>query len=137
MGSAGDLFNKMLKAINLNRELVYITNLIPWLPLSNNMPQTEEILINLAIIQKHIELIQPKVLILLGQISAKAVLGSNLELEKLRNKIHNYNNLYVKQAIPTIVTYHPSFLLNSPKYKKEAWKDLQSIERQIKNEKII
>ena len=123
----------MLHAIKLNRNTVYITNVVPWRPPNNRTPTSEEILQCLPFLQKHIEIIQPKILILLGGTAAKAVLSSTQGITKLRGQWHEYNSLNIEKPIQTIAIYHPAFLLRSPSYKKEAWKDLQAIKEKSNN----
>jgi DNA polymerase len=131
VGAAGQLLNKMLAAINLDRNSVYITNIVPWRPPNNRAPNTEEILQCLPFIQKHIEIIQPSIMILLGGTATKAILATTLGITKLRGKWHEYNSLNIKEPILTIAMYHPAFLLRSPGHKKEAWEDLQKIQKKI------
>ncbi len=132
VGAAGLLLNKMLAAIKLDRNSVYITNIVPWRPPNNRAPNSEEILQCLPFIQKHIEIIQPSILILLGGTATKAILTTNYGITRLRGQWYEYNNLNIKKPIPTIAMYHPAFLLRSPNHKKEAWKDLQEIQNKIK-----
>ena len=131
VGAAGQLLNKMLAAINLDRNSVYITNIVPWRPPNNRAPNTEEILQCLPFIQKHIEIIQPSILVLLGGTATKAILATTLGITKLRGKWHEYNSLNIKEPISTMAMYHPAFLLRSPGHKKEAWEDLQKIQKKI------
>ena len=131
VGAAGKLLNSMLSAINLSRDKVYITNVVPWRPPNNRTPNTEEILQCLPFVQKHIEIINPLILILLGSTAAKAILGTNFGITKIRGKWYEYNNLHIKKSIPTMAIYHPSFLLRSPSFKKDTWKDLQEIQKKI------
>ena len=131
VGRAGQLLDKMLTAIKLDRKSVYITNIIPWRPPNNRAPNTEEILQCLPFIQKHIEIIHPSILILLGGTAAKTILTTTHGITKLRGQWHEYNNLNIKKPISTIAMYHPAFLLRSPGHKKEAWKDLQEIQKKI------
>jgi DNA polymerase len=131
VGAAGQLLNKMLAAINLDRNSVYITNIVPWRPPNNRAPNTEEILQCLPFIQKHIEIIQPSILVLLGGTATKAILATTLGITKIRGKWHKYNSLNIKVPILTIAVYHPAFLLRSPGHKKEAWEDLQKIQKKI------
>ena len=132
VGAAGQLLNKMLAAINLDRNSVYITNIVPWRPPNNRAPNTEEILQCLPFIQKHIEIIQPYILVLLGGTATKAILTTTHGITKLRGQWHKYNSLNIKRPIPTIAMYHPAFLLRSPGHKKEAWRDLQEIQKKLK-----
>ena len=136
VGAAGKLLDKMLAAIKLDRRSVYITNVVPWRPPNNRAPNSEEILQCLPFIQKHIEIIQPSIIILLGGTAAKAILATTHGITKLRGKWHEYNNLNINKPIPTRAMYHPAYLLRSPLYKKDAWKDLQEIQKRIINENI-
>ena len=134
VGQAGQLLNKMLAAINLQRENVYITNVVPWRPPNNRTPTSEEILQCLPYLQKHIEIIKPNFLLLLGATAAKAILSTPLSISKLRNKWHIYNSFNLSIKIKTLVSYHPAFLLRSPASKKEAWKDLQFLQKDMNND---
>ena len=131
VGKAGQLLNKMLSAIKLNRENVYVTNVIPWRPPQNRTPTDEEILNFLPFIQKQIEIINPEFIYLLGTTAAKAILSTPLSLGKLRGKWHEYKTVTIDKSINVLVSYHPAFLLRSPKYKKEAWIDLQILEKKL------
>ena len=131
VGRAGKLLDKMLSAIKLNRNTVYITNVIPWRPPGNREPNTEEILQCLPIIQKHIEIVKPSILVLLGGTAAKAILATNLGITKLRGMWHTYNSLKLNHPIPTRAIFHPAFLLRSPERKREAWIDLLEIKKKL------
>ena len=131
VGRAGKLLDRMLSAIKLDRNSSYITNVIPWRPPGNREPSTEEILQCLPIIQKHIEIIKPSILVLLGGTAAKAILTTNLGITKLRGKWHTYNNIKLNNPIPTRAIFHPAFLLRSPERKKEAWIDLLEIKKKL------
>ena len=132
VGLAGQLLDKMLKAIGLDRKKVYISNVIPWRPLGNRQPTSEEILQCLPFIQKHIEIINPLTLILLGGTAAKSLLTTNLGITKLRGFWHQYNSLGLLNPIQTRAIFHPSFLLRSPEFKKITWQDLLEIQKKIK-----
>ena len=131
VGMAGQLLDKMLLAINLNRKNVYITNVIPWRPPNNRTPSNEEIMQCLPILQKHIEIIKPAYLFLLGSTAAKAVLSSPQSISKLRNHWHTYSSMHLNIKIKTLVSYHPAFLLRSPQHKKDAWNDLQLLQKEM------
>ena len=133
VGRAGQLLNKMLLAINLQREDVYITNVVNWRPPDNRTPNDEEILEFLPFLQKQIDIIKPKFIFLLGGVAAKAILSTPLALGKLRGKWHEYKSLNLDESIPTIASYHPAFLLRSPQYKKHSWEDLQMLQEKLKN----
>ena len=134
VGKAGQLLNKMLLAINLKREDVYITNVVNWRPPDNRTPNDNEILEYLPFLQRQIDIIKPKFIFLLGGVAAKAILSTPLALGKLRGKWHEYKSLNLEQGIPTIASYHPAFLLRSPQYKKHSWEDLQMLQEKLKNE---
>ena len=133
VGRAGQLLNKMLLAINLQREDVYITNVVNWRPPDNRTPNDEEILEFLPFLQRQIDIIKPKFIFLLGGVAAKAILSTPLTLGKLRGKWHEYKSLNLDESIPTIASYHPAFLLRSPQYKKHSWEDLQMLQEKLKN----
>jgi len=136
VGAAGQLLNKMLTAINLDRNKVYITNVVPWRPPNNRTPSNEEILQCLPFLQKHIELIRPKIIVLLGAVAAKSVLSTPLGISKLRGYWHEYKSFYLNESVLCLATYHPAFLLRSPAFKKTAWKDLQQLQKKIVNENL-
>ncbi len=134
VGRAGQLLNKMLTAINLKREEVYITNVVNWRPLDNRTPSDEEILEFLPFLQEQIDIVNPDYLFLLGGVAAKAILSTPIALGKLRGSWHEYNSLQLNKKIQTIVSYHPAFLLRSPQYKRAAWADLKMLQSRL-NEK--
>ena len=134
VGAAGQLLDKMLTAIKLNRNNVYITNVIFWRPPNNRTPSNEEILQCLPFVQRHIELINPKFILLLGSTAAKAILSTPLSITKLRGSWHDYKSLNLDRTIKCLATYHPAFLLRSPNYKKQSWEDLQIFQQKILDE---
>jgi len=134
VGRAGQLLNKMLLAIKLRREDVYITNVVNWRPPDNRTPTDDEILEYLPFLQRQIDIVKPKFIFLLGGIAAKAILSTPLALGKLRGKWHEYKSLNLEESILTIASYHPAFLLRSPQYKKHSWEDLQMLQEKLKNE---
>ena len=131
VGRAGQLLDKMLAAIKLDRNMVYITNVVPWRPPSNREPSSDEILQCLPFIQKHIEIVNPSMLVLLGGTAAKAILTTNHGITKLRGSWHTYNSPKLNHSIPTRAIFHPAFLLRSPARKKEAWEDLLAIQKKL------
>ena len=131
VGNAGQLLNKMLSAIQLKRENIYITNTIPWKLPQNRAPTDQEILEFLPFLQRQIEIIKPKFIYLLGTSAAKAILSTPLSLDSLREKWHDYKSINMDTAVKVLVSYHPSTLLQSPKLKKEAWDDLQMLQKKL------
>lgn len=119
VGQAGKLLDNMLLAINLKRgKNVYIANVVKCRPPSNRTPQADEISQCLPYLQRQIELIKPRIIVVLGKTAATALLGQDVTLGSLRGKLHDY------QGVPVIVTYHPAYLLRSPTEKYKAWQDL-------------
>ena len=125
VGRAGVLLDKMLSAINLNREKVYISNIINYRPPENRRPTDEEIRRYLPFITKHIEIINPKILVLLGSTAMNALIGNNVVISKMRGKWIQKNFGTCKTSV--IITFHPAFLMRQPAQKKMAWIDLKMI----------
>ncbi len=131
-GLSGQLLDKMLKFIGLERaKNFYITNTLFWRPPGNRKPTPEELAICKPFVEKHIALISPKVIILVGGTATFSVLGSKDSISQLRKVISPYNNEYLKKEVPCFAIYHPSFLLRSPSQKKVAWDDLLKIKKYL------
>ncbi len=127
-GASGKLLDKMLASINLTRDKVYISNTVFWRPPGNRVPAKEELTVCLPFVEKHIALVNPKLLIFCGGTAATHMLKSNTGITKLRGKFYNYKNDFLEKEIQAAVLFHPSFLLRSPGQKRQAWHDLQMIE---------
>lgn len=128
VGQSGQLLTNILLSVNLTRDEVYITNVIPWRPLNNRTPSTDEISFFTPFLIKHIELLKPKIIITLGSVATKALLNSSESMLSLRGKWH-YLQIDEKN-IPVMPTYHPSYLLRSSTNKKVVWIDfINMIER--------
>ena len=125
VGRAGVLLDKMLSAINLNRGKVYISNIINYRPPENRKPTDEEIQRYLPFITKHIEIINPKILVLLGSTAMNALIGSEVVISKMRGKWIEKKFGNCKTSV--IITFHPAFLMRQPAQKKLAWIDLKMI----------
>ncbi len=132
-GRSGQLLNKMLTAIKIERKNTYITSVVPWRPPENRTPTDKEILEFLPFLQKQIEIIKPSLIYLLGSTAAKAILSTPLSIEKLRGKWYEYRSINMNNSCEVIVSYDPYFLLHSPKHKKEAWADLQMLQKKNEN----
>lgn len=120
VGAAGQLLNQMLKAINLSRQNVFIANVLKCRPPGNRDPKAEEADACKAYLTRQIQLLQPKIILVVGRIAAQQLLQVTTPVGKLRGVIHCLNPF----NIPLVVTYHPAYLLRSPLAKREAWKDL-------------
>ena len=125
VGRAGILLDKMLAAINLDRKNVYISNIVNYRPPENRRPTEEEINRYLPYIKKHIEIINPKILVLLGSTAMNALIGSDLVISKVRGQWLEKEFGQCKTSV--IVTFHPAFLMRQPVQKKMAWVDLKMI----------
>ena len=125
VGRAGLLLDKMLAAINLDRKKVYISNIINYRPPENRRPTEEEIKRYLPFISKHIEIINPKILVLLGSTAMNALIGKDEVISKMRGKWIEKKFRNSKTAV--IITFHPAFLMRQPAQKKMAWIDLKMI----------
>jgi len=120
VGRAGELLTRMLEAIDLNRNQVYITNIVKCRPPENRTPFPDEVSACFPYLEKQIELIKPLIICCLGAPAIKALIGTSLGISRLRGKIYKY------KGIPVIPTYHPSAILRFPeKYKRDSWNDLK------------
>ena len=134
VGRAGMLLDKMLAAINLDRRKVYISNIINYRPPENRRPTEEEIKRYLPFITKHIEIIDPKILVLLGSTAMNALIGNDIVISKMRGKWIEKKFGNCKTSV--IITFHPAFLMRQPAQKKMAWIDLKMVREKIKQLKI-
>ena len=134
VGRAGALLDKMLASINLDRKNVYITNVVNYRPPENRRPTEEEIAKYLPYLKKHIEIINPKILVLLGSTALNALIGNEIVISKARGKWMEKQFGECKTSI--IVTFHPAFLMRQPAQKKMAWIDLKMIREKKSKLKI-
>ena len=125
VGRAGQLLNNMIKAMGLQREDVYIANIIKCRPPSNRTPERDECETCSPFLMQQIKVISPKAIVALGAVAAKTLLAVNAPMSELRG--HWYDFRGTKLA----VTYHPAFLLRDPRQKKETWKDLQMVMKEL------
>ena len=134
VGRAGQLLDKMLFAINLDRKKVYISNIINYRPPENRRPTEAEIQRYLPYITRHIEIIDPKILVLLGSTAMNALIGNDVVISKMRGKWIEKRFGNCKTSV--IITFHPAFLMRQPAQKKMAWIDLKMIKERKTNLKI-
>lgn len=123
VGAAGKLLNKILEAVNFQREDVYIANILKHRPPNNRNPEPEERERSLPFLLRQIELIQPKLILCLGKVSGTTLLNQNTSLKSLRGKFYPFHGAELT------VTYHPAALLRNPKWKRPVWEDVQKIRR--------
>lgn len=134
VGLSGKLLDKILESINLNRnESIYITNVVPWRPEGNRQPNTQEISLFKPFLEKHIAIVNPLILILLGRVAMEAIIQEsfNDKISKIRGQWKEYKNPYLKDIIPTLATFHPAYLLRSPGKKAIVWQDFINIKKKI------
>ena len=122
VGRAGKLLNSMLSAIGLDRDAVFIANILKCRPPGNRDPRAEEVQACAHFLERQIALLQPRVILAVGRVAAGNLLSSDAPLGRMRGQQHYYGN----NRIPVVVTYHPAYLLRSPGEKRKAWADLKS-----------
>lgn len=127
-GPQGQLLDAMLGFIGLNRtDNCYITTALFWRPPGNRQPTKDELEICKPFVEKHIALINPKLLVLVGGTATASVLGDARGITRLRGQVFSYKNDYMAAAVPVHVLYHPIYLLRQPLAKKQAWADILKI----------
>jgi uracil-DNA glycosylase family 4 len=127
VGAAGQLLTKILAAVNLSRDEVFITNVVKHRPPGNRNPEPNEIEACTPYLIRQMDLIQPKVILALGTFAAQTLLNTKTPIGKLRGDVHRY------RGIPVVVTYHPAALLRNPAWKRPTWEDVQLARRILDN----
>jgi len=133
VGRSGQLLNRMIAAIGLKRSDVYIANVIPWRPPGNRTPTPQETQICLPFIRRQIELVNPDVLVTLGNPSTQTLLPTRDGIMKTRGRWFDYDT--GTRTIRAMATFHPAYLLRSPSYKRMAWLDLRAISKTLEQSK--
>jgi DNA polymerase len=137
VGRAGQLLTNMIKAMGLEREQVYIANIIKCRPPSNRTPERDECETCSPFLMRQIAAIKPKVIVALGAVAARTLLAMNDSMSNLRGRWYDFRPAGARSNDPSwtsaklAVTYHPAFLLRDPRQKKEAWKDLQMVMKEL------
>ncbi len=130
VGEAGMLLNKMLKAININRKNIYITNVVNFRPPNNRKPESDEITKYSNFLRNHISIIDPKILVLMGSTAMESLFGSKIKISKERG---NWKEVIINnKTYLTMITFHPAYLLRQADQKKYSWEDLKKIRNKIK-----
>lgn len=130
VGPAGQLLTKMIEAIGLKREEVFIANVLKCRPPGNRTPQPQEIENCEPYLVRQLSLIQPKLICALGTFAARTLLKTGLPISSLRGQVHDYH------SIPLLCTFHPAYLLRNPGEKRKSWEDLKRLRRlldEVKN----
>jgi DNA polymerase len=120
VGRAGQLLNSMLKGIGLERSQVYIANILKCRPPNNRDPKPEEAAHCTPYLERQIELIAPRLILVVGRIAAQTLLQTDTPIGRMRGRLYHFG----PSAVPVVVTYHPAYLLRSPGEKRKAWADL-------------
>jgi len=132
-GQSGQLLDNMMHTIGLSRkENIYITNTIFWRPPANRRPTDQEIEICRPFVEKHIALVKPKLLVLVGATALTSLLGNHLQISRIRQEYYQYKNQYLDSSITTTAIFHPAYLLRQPFQKKATWYDLLKIQQFLK-----
>ena len=131
VGRAGQLLDRMLAAIQLDRESVHITNVVYWRPPGNRTPTTAEIASCLPFVLRHIALVRPKILVLAGGTATGALLPGGQGITRLRGRWFDLEIPGLAEPVPTLPMFHPSFLLRTPERKREAWRDLLALRARL------
>jgi DNA polymerase len=124
VGQAGQLLTKIIQAIQLRREEVYIANIIKCRPPENRNPEPDEIAACEPFLIKQLQVIRPRLICALGTFAAQTLLKTEEKISSLRGRFHEY------RGIPLMPTYHPAFLLRNPNRKREVWEDMKKIKRE-------
>ena len=130
VGRSGHLLDKMLQAVNLPREDCYITNILPWRPPGNRTPTDGEVAVCLPFLYRQIELIKPKVILLLGASAANAVLDNHDSISQMRGRFMEYTTAN-GEKIAALATFHPAYLLRSAGQKAKAWNDFLRLQNKL------
>ncbi|MHA1566255.1 MAG: uracil-DNA glycosylase [Alphaproteobacteria bacterium] len=131
VGVSGQLLDVMLGHIGLDRSSVYITNILPWRPPGNRQPTSAEITACLPFIERHIELVDPAILVFLGGTAAKTLLRRTEGITRMRGRWFEYTPPSSRDGIPAMATYHPAYLLRQSPQKRAAWRDLLTIAKRL------
>ena len=129
VGRSGKLLDRMMAAIGLDRTTAYIANVIPWRPPGNRTPTPQETQICLPFIRRQIELVNPDVLVTLGNPSTQTLLSTREGIMRTRGRWFDYDT--GTRVIRALATFHPAYLLRSPSYKRKAWQDLRAIAKAL------
>lgn len=132
-GQSGKLLTNTISSLGFSREDSYITNTVFWRPPGNRRPTPEEIGICRPIVEKHVALVNPKLIVLVGSTAVESLLGSESTdtMHNLRQKTFNYTNKYLNKEIPTVVIFHPSYLLRQQQKKKLMWEDMIKLKKML------
>ena len=127
VGRAGELLTKIIQAMGMTRDEVYIANIVKCRPPGNRDPQPDEVTACRGYLERQLALIQPRVIVALGRIAAQTLLGTDMPIGRMRGR------WFSVQEIPTMVTYHPAALLRNPALKRPTWEDMQEVRERLRS----
>ena len=130
VGASGHLLDLMLESVGLNRSDVYITNILPWRPPGNRKPSEDEIALFTPFVRRHISLIKPRILLLLGGSAVSALMNTTAGITKTRGRWMTYTD--GDTTVQVMASFHPAFLLRTPGQKKLAWRDFLAVKQKLR-----
>lgn len=136
VGRSGQLLNKMLAAIGINRNDCFVSNILPWRPPGNRTPTNSEVAVCLPFLERQIELVNPKIVLMLGASAANALLNNSESISHLRSKLFEYNTAE-NHKYAAMATFHPAYLLRSSAQKAKAWADLLRLKEKLQEFDIV
>lgn len=125
VGPAGELLTRIIQAIGLTRDDVYIANIVKCRPPGNRDPKPDEVAACIGYLERQIDFVRPKVIVALGRIAAQSLLGNDLPIGRMRGQ------WFVVRGVDTMVTYHPAALLRNPSLKRPTWEDMQKVQQRL------
>ncbi|MGH7051653.1 MAG: uracil-DNA glycosylase [Acetobacteraceae bacterium] len=131
VGPSGQLLDRMLASIGLDRKNLLITNVLPWRPPGNRSPTDQEVAACLPFLLRHLALLQPRFLVLLGSMATRSLTGTSHGISRLRGRWTNVSVPGLPEPIPALPTYHPAYLLRTAGAKRDAWRDLVLLRRTL------
>jgi len=130
-GVSGRLLDEMLRSIGFDRSTAYITNVVPWRPPGNRKPTSAEVAVCVPFIERHVALVAPKVLLLVGGLAASTLLGTTEGITRLRGHWRSHRPSSGQHDIPAMPTFHPAYLLRTPEAKRMTWRDLLAVKARL------
>jgi DNA polymerase len=131
VGVAGQLLDRMLATIGIDRTKIYITNTVYWRPPGNRTPTPAEAAACLPFLERHIELVSPEILVVAGAAAARTLLARSEGITRIRGRWFQYQNAGMARPIPALPIFHPSYLLRTPGQKRQAWHDLLTLREKL------
>ncbi len=132
VGVSGKLLDQMLSSVELDRNTIYVTNILPWRPPGNRKPTPAEVAACLPFTVRHIELVNPKILLLVGSAAAASLLDTNQSISRIRGRWQTYSSPGLIAPIDALPTFHPAYLLRTPGQKRLSWRDLITLKLKLR-----